>query len=334
MINIAIIGYGYWGPNLLRNFLNNSKCNLKWCCDIKKERLEILKKSYPNINVTTDYKDILKNKTIDAIVIATPLDTHYFIAKEAIILGKHVLIEKPFTSNVKQAEALINLAQKHNVIIMVGHTYLYSPSILKIKDILNNNELGDLHYINSMRTHFGHIRPQESVCWDLASHDLSIIFFLLKKYNYTIFCSGIDSLNRGHIDTANIVIKFNGSLPIVYLFTSWLAPIKIRNMIIKGSKKMISLNDLTDKDRIKIYNQKVLIKNSKTLNEREWNYYQGDVLSPDLDDYEPLSAEIDDFLSCIIYNKEPRSNVFIALNVIKGLEAINKSLIKNKEISV
>ncbi|MHC4122170.1 MAG: Gfo/Idh/MocA family protein [Planctomycetota bacterium] len=333
MINVAVIGCGYWGPNLVRNFSENPKCYLKWCCDLHASRLKLIKKRYPTTEVTTDFMDIIKDREIDVVAIATPLMTHYKIAKRALLTGKHVLVEKPFTHSSKTAKELIMLAKKKKLVLIVGHTFTYSPSVIKIGDLISSGEIGDLNYITSTRVHFGHLKPKESVIWDLASHDLSIIFHWMKSSEYTISCSGRDCFRRGYLDTASLSIDFKRG-PVVYIFTSWFAPIKVRTMILTGSKKMVFYDDLKNMEKIKIYDQRVVVKEPKSFGEYQLTYRTGNVCSPNIDSYEPLSAEIADLVKSIELGKNPKSDSLLGLQIIRTLEAAEKSLKSNKPIKV
>jgi predicted dehydrogenase len=283
---------------------------------------------HPTVSVTTDFDAVLRDRTVDAVAVATPLATHYALARAALQAGKHVLVEKTFTFSLEEAENLIRLARQKGRILMAGQTYLYSPPVLKIKEMIDQASLGKIHYINSTRVHFGHLRPNESVIWDLASHDLSMVFFWLERYRYRVSCSGKDGLKRGFVDTADINLEFLDGGPLVNIFVSWLAPIKMRNMIITGTKKMIFFNDTRNDEKLKVYDQRAVKKES------EWSTRAGHVHSPSLEVCEPLSAEIGDFLACISSGHEPRSSAAFNRHVIRALEAIDQSLHEERKVTV
>ncbi|MFH1063092.1 MAG: Gfo/Idh/MocA family oxidoreductase [Candidatus Omnitrophota bacterium] len=333
MVNVGLIGYGYWGPNLARNVYGDFDCELKWVCDVSASHLKLCKKRYPHVEVTRDYTRLLKDKTLDAVVISTPFLTHYEIAKKALLAGKHVLIEKPFVHSIKMGEELINIAKKNKLVLMIGFTFLYSPPVLKIKKLISDKELGPIMYINSTRVHFGHLKQKESVVGDLASHDLSIILFWLKFKKCLVSCSGSDGFKRGAPDTAYIELKMpNGAG--VYIFVSWLAPIRMRNMLITGKKKMVFFNDTRNTEKIKIYDQSAHIANPTSFGEYQLTYRKGDINSPYLDADEPLAKEISDFATSIKQSKSPRSDGQLGLKVIKLLEGAQLSLKKQKTVSV
>ncbi len=333
MINIGIIGLGYWGPNIVRNFSKNYNCNIKWLCDINAHKLKHMEKLYPVAKLTTDFRDIFKDKDINAVVIATPFLTHYKIAKDALQAGKHVLIEKPFVSNSRQAEDLLDIARKKKIILMVGYTYVYSPAVCQIKSIINSGSLGSTYYINSVRVNFGIFRKEENVIWDLAVHDFSIIFFWFNVLPQTVMCTGKDSLSRGYADTAFIALNFKSG-PTVYILASWLSPIKMRNMIIAGSKKMIFFNDERGTEKIKIYSQDSNLKTMDFHAEYQARYNKSAVLSPWLESKESLEVEVDHFLECIKKSQRPITDGEYGLKVLKILEAADKSLKNSKTVFI
>lgn len=331
MINLAVIGCGYWGPNLIRNFSNNKNFCLRWCCDLKWSRLEALRNRCPKLKLTTDYMDIVRDKKVDAVAIATPLVSHFEIAKRFISSGKHVFVEKPFTHSVKSAQELIKISEKEKKVLMVGYTYLYDPAIIKIKNILSKDGVGKVHYVHSARVHFGHLRPEEGVIWDLAVHDLSIIIYWFGLNVYNVSCVGKDCLKRGYFDTAYLNVNLKNG-PAVYIFTSLLAPIKMRNMIITGSKKMIFYNDMRNSEKIKIYDQCAIVNQKNNLITQNVSYRNGDIFSPNIDIAEPLLFEVEDFARCIKYDKLPKSSGSFGLEILKIIEAANKSVGHNKVI--
>lgn len=333
MINIGVIGLGYWGPNIVRNFSKNNDCNIKWLCDINVHKIKHIEKLYPAVKLTTDYRDIFKDKDTDAIAIATPLPTHYKIAKDALRRGKHVLVEKPFVSSSQQAEDLLSIAKEKKLILMVGYTYVYSPAIRKIKSIIDSGSLGSSYYINSIRVNFGIFRKEENVIWDLAVHDFSVISFWFSDIPHTIMCTGRDSLGRGYADTAFVALNFKSN-PTVYILVSWLSPIKMRNMIIAGSKKMIFFNDERGTEKIKIYNQDSSLKTIDFHAEYQARYNKSSVFSPWLECVESLEIEVNHFLECIKKSQRPITDGECGLRVLKILEAADRSLKNNKAVFI
>jgi len=333
MIRIGVVGCGYWSPNLVRNFMAHPEVSLECCCDINPLQLKRFRRLFPGLRLTAELDDILKDDKIDAIAIATPLATHYPIARRALQAGKHVLVEKPLSHSIRTSHELVGLARKRQLVLMVGHTYLYSPPILKLKDMISSKAIGNLHYVESTRMHFGHFKPKENAVWDLAAHDLSIILFWLKKTECKVYCLGTDCLGRGHIDTAYLNIVFKGG-PDVYIFVSWMAPAKVRHMILAGSQKMVFLDDKAKHEKIKIYDQAAIIKKSESLKERRFTYRSGKISSPHLETYEPLMAEIQDFVRCIKSGKNPKSDGLFGLKVVKLLEAADRSRKSRKGITV
>lgn len=328
MINVALIGYGYWGPNLARGFFENPKCRLVWCCDLRMERLKVIQNRHPSLKITTDFMDVLKDPLIDAVAIATPLFTHYNLAKQCLLAGKHVLVEKPLTHSSKTAEELLKLAKRHHRVLMAGYTYLYSPYVQKIKTLIDSGNIGDLRYIESTRVHFGHLKPNEGVLWDLAPHDIAVMLYWMKPSQYNISCAGNDYFNRGYCDTISLNITSKNG-PSVYIFVSLMAPIKMRNMIVAGTKKMIFYNDARTEEKIKIFDQCAINGGS---GEEVFNYKMGHIFSPHVSAREPLQIEIEDFVRCIERAKTPRSDSAFGLRVIKILEAADQSLKRNRPV--
>lgn len=333
MINLGVIGCGYWGPNLIRNFAKNDDCYIKWICDIDEAKLNKLQKNYAKINFTTDFADIIADKETDAVIIATPLDTHYEIVKNVLLAGKDVFIEKPFVENSRKSQDLIDIARKKKLILMVGYTYVYSPAVQKIKEKIQSGDLGSVYYINSVRVNFGIFRQKENVIWDLAVHDFSIISYWFNEMPLSVMCTGRDSLGRGQTDTAFLALNFKFGL-MLYVLVSWLSPIKMRNMIIAGSKKMVFFNDERGLEKIKIYQQDTKLKNIKFSGEYQPTYNRSSIFSPWLDNRESLEIETSHFLKCIKSREKPNTDGVFGLKVVKILEAAGESLKTNKRIVI
>jgi len=328
MINIAIIGYGYWGPNLVRNFANAKDCKVHTVVDFRTERLEVVKKNHINVNTTNNTEDVFSNNDIDAIVIATPVFTHFELAKKALENGKHVLLEKPMTSSVHEAEQLIEMADKFQKVLMVDHTFLYTGAVQKMKKMIDANEIGNIKYFDSTRINLGLFQPDVNVLWDLAPHDISILNYLIKEKPYSVQATGISHTNNGIENIAFLTVNYNSDF-IAHFNCSWTSPVKIRMMLIGGDKKMVVFNDLEPTEKIKVYDTGYNHKTDEEKNRILVDYRAGDIFIPKIENREALAGMATDFIFAIINNSMPISNYQSGLDVIKILEASQKS-IKNK----
>ncbi len=325
-LNVAVIGCGYWGPNLIRNFEQIPKCNMKMCCDLLENNLKRMKNLYPNIKITQSAETILNDPSIDAVVIATPVFTHFDLAKQCLEYHKHVLIEKPMASSSEQCIELINLAEKYKRRLMVGHTFEYTAAVNKAKEIIESGELGEIYYISSVRVNLGLFQPDINVIWDLAPHDISIILYLLDDFPATISAQGKAHFKENIEDVATTTLNFANST-IAFLHNSWLDPDKIRRTTIVGSKKMLVYDDINTNEKIKIYNKGVKVPPYyDTYAEFHFSYRYGDIYSPRIQEYEPLRKECEHFLECIKEGKSPKSDGYSGLRVVSILEAANKSI--------
>lgn len=332
-INIGIIGCGYWGPNYVRIFNEILESNIKYCCDLNEENLSKIKKLYPVEKTTKDYRELVRDKNVDAVVITTPVNTHYEIVKDCLKTKKHILVEKPFTSTSKQAEELLELVKKNNIILMVGHVYEYNPGTQKLKEIIKERKLGDLYYIKTERIGLGPIRKQASALWDLATHDISIVTYLLDDLPISVTVEGESYIQKGIEDLVVLTLRFSQKI-ICTIYASWLAPEKIRKVTVVGSKGMAVFDDVNKTEMLKIYERKI---NSNLLNTTpQYSDHQnivsiGDVYIPHIKQSEPLENQALHFLECISKNKKPLTDVEDGLNIIKILEAAEKSL-RSKEM--
>ncbi len=325
-IGVGVIGCGYWGPNLIRVFNELEPCEIKSICDTKQERSDAIAKKYHHIPVTTDYKDLLKRKDIDAVVIATPVSTHYTLAKEALAHDKHVFIEKPMARSSHEAEELVETAEKKKKIVIVGHTFLYSPPVLKVKELIQKGTLGDIYYIDSSRVNLGLLQPDVSVIWDLGPHDISIMLYWLDDFPATVNATGSSYIQKNIEEVSFITLKFASGIT-AHIHISWLAPCKLRRTTIVGSKSMIVYDDTENVEKVKLYDQGV-VKNPENFGEFQLTYRSGDITSPRINTLEPLKLECMDFISSIQSGKKPRSNAGFGLKVVKVLESAQKSLDK------
>ena len=335
MLNVAVVGVGYWGPNMIRNFFAHPQTNVKTCCDLKEERLKFIQNSFPAVAVTNDYNTILKDAEIDLVVVCTPVFTHYEIAKAALNAGKHVLIEKPMTSTSAQSEELVELAEKKGLKVFVDHTFLFTGAVRKMKEVIDSGEIGDLYYFDSVRVNLGLFQHDVNVIWDLAPHDISIMQFLLSQKPECVMATGSDHLNNGLEDVAYLTVYYPNKL-IAHIHANWLSPVKIRHTLLAGSKKMVVWDDTEPSEKIRIYDKGVeVIKTADQVYNMLIQYRTGDMYCPKLEAIEALKAEVGHIVDCIDNGKSSIISGEDGLMVVKILEASDQS-IKNrgKEIRI
>jgi len=326
-MNIAVIGAGNWGRNLIRNFYEIKEASLKICCDLNEVILGKIKEEYPFIKITTNYDEVLGNREIDAVVIATSTSTHFGLAKRALEAEKHIFVEKSLTLNYKQAQELVDLAKEKQKKLMVGHLLEYHPAVMEMKRRLCQNEIGEIYYLYSERLNLGKVRTTENALWCLAPHDISVMLFLLNTEPVEVSAYGGVFLQKKEKieDVVFVNIRFENRA-IANLHLSWLDPNKVRRMTLVGSKKMMVFDDMESRDKLKIFNKGV-IKNN--LEDRvEFNVRYGDIYIPKIDASEPLRLECLHFIDCIEKNKTPRSDGEDGLRVVRVLEAAQESLNK------
>ena len=320
MLNVGVIGCGYWGPNLIRNFNQLTRTNVAVVADLNKERLDHMKTLYPGVETTNDYTQIIHNPEIDIIAVATPVHTHFRFASEALLSKKHVFVEKPMTASVTEAEALIRLSEENRVKLMVGHTFLYTAAVRKMKEIIDAGELGDIFYINSQRLNLGLFQQDINVVWDLAPHDISIINYLLDQEPLDIEAVGTSHINPAIEDVATLSLKYADNV-IAFVQCSWLDPDKVRKMTVVGSKKMMVFDDVQPTEKIRLYDKAVEgPKHYDTYAEFHYSYKYGDILIPKLNGQEPLKTELSHFVDCIENGETPLSDGYNGLGVVKVLE--------------
>jgi len=326
MLNIAVAGCGYWGPNLIRNFNSLSDYQLKSVCDTNSERLTHMKTLYPAVGTTSDFDDLVKDPDIDAIVVATPVRFHYEMAKKALKAGKHTFIEKPMARSSRECEELVEIAEKQKLVLMVGHTFVYSLPVRKIKEIVSSGELGDLQYISARRLNLGLFQKDINVTWDLAPHDISIILYVLGENPVSVNCQGKSHFAEGVEDVTSMTLNFaNGTFGIVQ--SSWLDPNKVREIVFVGTKKMLVYNDIESIEKIRIYDKRVEIPpHYDSFGEFQYSYHYGDMYCPYIKLVEPLKVECQHFLDCITTGAECLSSGFEGLEVVRILEAASASL--------
>jgi predicted dehydrogenase len=325
MIRIGVIGYGYWGPNIVRNFHAHEKSEVVLVCDKSTKCQERLRKAHPSISFTMDANDILKSPDIDLVAVVTPVWTHYELAKAALENGKHIFVEKPFTCSTRQAEELIELADRKNLKIMVDHTFLFTGAVKKIRQMVDEGALGDLYYYDSLRVNLGLFQHDVNVIWDLAPHDLSIMDHVIKEKAEAVVATGEKHLN-GVEDIAFITVYFPKRI-IAHINVNWLSPVKVRTTLIGGEKKMLVWNDLEADEKIKIYDKGVSMStNPSNLHQLLVSYRSGDMWAPQVEQIEALRAETGYFLKCIEENKTPFNDGINGLRVVRLLEAAEKSV--------
>ena len=324
MLNIGVIGYGYWGPNLVRNISSIDRASLVSVCDLNPDSLKKVSRIYPDIEVTTDCNQIISSPKIDAIAIATPVFTHYELARKALENGKHVFVEKPFTSSVAQAEELIELADRKNLTIMVDHTFLFTGAVQKIKELINEDVLGNLYYFDSTRVNLGLFQHDINVIWDLAPHDFSIMDYVVKEKPTAVAATGVSHFNEKE-NIAYVTVFFPNKM-LGHFNVNWMSPVKVRNTLIGGDKKMLVWNDLESDEKIKIYDKGVDVTTPESIYDLLISYRSGDVWAPKINQTEALKVEAEYFVDCVENNKTPFNDGMAGLRVVKILEATSKSL--------
>jgi predicted dehydrogenase len=326
MIGVGVIGYGYWGPNLVRNFAENSSTTVIGVCDLSPQRLAHVQSRYPAVQVTSDYKDLLANPKIDAIAISTPVSSHYKLAMQALEAGKHILVEKPLTTTSEQSMTLIEEAERRRLVLMVDHTFVYTGAVRKIAETIQSGAMGKLLYYDSMRINLGLFQHDVDVMWDLAVHDLSIMQHILPDWPTAITATGMTHVAGGVENVAYITAFYPNNL-IAHINVNWLSPVKVRRTLIAGTKQMIVYDDVEASEKVKIYDRGITITNSPEDTYKILvSYRTGDMHCPKLDATEALAAEARHFADCIEHNKRPITDGHAALQVVRALEAATLSL--------
>jgi predicted dehydrogenase len=324
IVRMGVIGYGYWGPNIVRNVSSLDRCELVAVCDRSEQALKRAAKAYSGVHLTTDPGELIESPDIDAVAIVTPVWTHFSLAKRALENGKHVFVEKPFTSTSAQAEELIELAERRNLRIMVDHTFLFSGAVRKIRELIDNGTLGKLYYFDSTRVNLGLFQHDVSVVWDLAPHDLSIMDYIIGEQPEAIVTTGGSHFN-GLADLAHITVYFPGSIT-AHINVNWLSPVKVRTTLIGGREKMLVWNDLEPDEKIKVYDKGVQITNGQGIYDLLVSYRSGDVWGPKVDATEALKVELGYFVDCVLEGKTPSNDGVAGLRVVRLLEAAERSL--------
>lgn len=325
-MKFGVIGYGYWGPNVVRNLVSLDGSEVAAIAEKNSSAAARAQKAYPGIRVTPDAMEVIRSTKTDAIAVITPVWTHYELAKAALENGKHVFVEKPFTYTTAQGEELIELASRKNLKIMVDHTFLFTGAVKKIHQLLSDGTLGKLYYYDSMRVNLGLFQHDINVLWDLAPHDLSIMDYLINQNPEAIVATGQKHLNS-HEDVAFMTIYFPGKV-IAHINVNWLSPVKVRTTLIGGEKRMVVWNDLAVDEKVKVYNKGVDISSREGVYELLVSYRSGDMWAPQIEQTEALRQELSYFVDCISAGKDPHNDGCAGLRVVKMLDAATDSLNK------
>jgi predicted dehydrogenase len=334
-IQFGVIGLGYWGPNYVRIFNELDETKLKYCCDLEDDKLEKLEKCYNSIEITKDYRDMIQDPKLDAVVIITPPNTHYSIGRDCLEHDKHVLIEKPLATNSKDCEELIKLADEKKKILMVGHVYKYNPGVRKIKDIISSGEIGKIFYCSAIRIGLGPIRKHASALWDLAIHDVTIATYILNSLPDSVNAIGESYIQGGIEDVVFLTFSFPDKIK-YNINVSWYSPEKIRETLVVGSKKMVIFDDVNKSETIKIFERildKGLLNSTPRYSDHQLIVKEGDIYIPRVEQSEPLKNQVKHFIKCIKNNEQPLSNGNDGLNIVRILEAAERSM-KNNGITV
>ncbi len=331
----AVIGYGYWGPNLLRNLVQTDGVEVRWCADSRKDRLNLAKRRYPDVQVTADSADIFDDPEVDAVAIATPVSTHYELARRALERDKHVLIEKPMTRTLAEAEELREMAESRNLVLMVDHTFIYTGAVQRMKEILDTGELGELYYFDSVRVNLGLFQHDIDVLWDLAPHDLSILAYLVPKLNPR----AVSALGSAYTDSrlaniAYLTLHFDTDF-IAHFHVNWLSPVKIRRTLIGGDRRMLVYDDMEPSEKVRVYDAGIKIDAPGDMYNTLIDYRTGDMWAPKLTLGEALALECEHFVDCVRLKKMPRTGAAAGVWVVRVLEAASQSLAaEGKQIPV
>ena len=323
-LRVGVIGYGYWGPNIVRNLFALEACKVTRLCDQNAAALQKAQRAYPSVTTSTDPCQVLAAPDVDAVAIVTPVWTHYDLAREALQNDKHVFVEKPFTATSRQAEDLVELADRKNLRIMVDHTFLFTGAVRKIRELIDKGVLGPLYYFDSSRVNLGLFQHDVSVIWDLAPHDLSIMDYVMHSQAEAVVATGGRHLNT-LADMAFITVYFPENV-LAHINVNWLSPVKVRTTLIGGRDKMLVWNDLEADEKIKVYDKGVTVKSAENVYDLLVSYRSGDVWAPKVDQTEALKAELGYFVECVNMGKTPFNDGKAGLRVVRMLEAADRSL--------
>jgi predicted dehydrogenase len=326
MISVGVIGYGYWGPNLVRNFMAAPGSAVVGVCDLRKERLTQLRKLYPGLKICTDPADLIEDTEVDAIVIATPVSSHFDLAMKALKAGKHVLVEKPLAATSEQASKLIDEAATRKRVLMVDHTFVYTDAVRKMRELIASGALGEIYYYDAVRVNLGLFQHDVNVIWDLAIHDLSIMDYVLPAKPVAISATGISHV-PGQPENVAYITLFFAETQIAHVHVNWLTPVKVRHTLIGGSEKMILYDDLEPSEKVKVYDKGITVTSgSEDVYRLLVSYRSGDMWAPRLDNTEALQTEAVHFIDCVENHLTPETDGSAGLRMVKMIEAAERSL--------
>jgi predicted dehydrogenase len=325
-VKVGVVGCGYWGPNLIRNLRQSADCQLKLICDTSEQRLSHMRRLYPEVATTLRFEDLLNGADLDAVVIATPVRSHYEMAMAALSAGKHVFVEKPMARTEAEAEEMVTLAEREGLVLMVGHTFLFSPAVRRMKEIIDAGDIGEVQYVSARRLNLGLFQKDINVAWDLAPHDISILLHLLEERPLSVSCQGSSHVTRGIEDVTMMYLTFAKNR-CAFIHNSWLDPKKVRQMTVVGSKRMIVYDDTEPLEKLKVYDARVEVPpHYDTFAEFTYSYHYGDAYVPYIKQDEPLKVECQHFVDCIRENCTPITNGRLGLEVVRILEVAGESL--------
>jgi len=335
VVGIAVVGYGYWGPNLVRNFATTEGARVIGVSDLDPDKLAIAKRLHPDIATTTEFNELLTDPRVSAVAIATPVQSHYDLALAALRAGKHIFIEKPLAQTSEQVRHLISEAEKRNLVLLVDHTFLYTPAVQKIRELIVQGTLGEIYYYNALRASLGLFQTDVNVIWDLAVHDMSIIQYILDEKPVAVSATGACHVEGTPANMAHITLFFQGSC-IAHVNVNWLSPVKIRQTLIGGSKKMIVYDDLEATEKIKLYDKGITVRRAEQdAHQFRIGYRAGDMWAPHLSVKEALQTEVEHFINCIRTGETPISDGATGLQVVEVLEAASQSIaLQGKPVSL
>lgn len=326
MIGVGVVGLGYWGPNLLRNFVESEGAQLRAVCDLRQDRVRLAASRYAGLATTSDVGELLRNPAVDAVAIATPVSTHFEIALAALQAGKHVLVEKPLAASSGQGRRLVDEAERRGLVLMVDHTFVYTSAVRKIASLISSGDMGDLYYYDSVRVNLGLFQRDVNVIWDLAVHDLSIMDHVIGQRPAAISATGISHVPGGHENIAYLTLFFEHRL-IAHIHVNWLAPVKVRRTLIGGSQRMIVYDDLDLGEKIKVYDKGITVRTDpESVYLMQVGYRAGDMSAPRLDPSEALQVEVAHFIDCIDHGTRPITDGESSLRIVKLVEAASASM--------
>lgn len=326
MLRVGVIGHGYWGPNLVRNFMAAPGSSVAAVCDEREERLAQLRKLYPTLTIYTDANDLINDPTVEAVVVATPVSSHFELAMAALRAGKHVLVEKPIASNSDQARQLIDEAARCQLVLMVDHTFVYTDAVRRMRQLISAGALGEIYYYDAVRVNLGLFQHDVNVIWDLAIHDLSIMDYVLRDKPVAISATGISHV-PGQPENVAYITLFFANTQIAHVHVNWLTPVKVRHTLIGGSEKMILYDDLEPSDKLKVYDKGITVTpGPEAVYKMLVSYRSGDMWAPRLDNTEALQTEALHFIDCVENKRQPETDGAAGLRMVQMIEAAEKSL--------